>query len=362
MIPVTKPYLPEKHIYDKYINEIWEREWLTNHGPLVLELESRLKAFSGSQNTLFISNGTIALQIAIKALGLKGEIITTPFSYVATTSCIVWENCVPVFADIDPYSWNISVEEIEKKITAKTSAILATHVFGIPCEIKEIEVLAKKYNLKVIYDAAHAFGSEYAGESLLNFGDISICSFHATKLFHTVEGGGIFCNDNDVAFKSSYMRNFGHNGTDAFWGIGINGKNSEFHAAMGLSIWPDINKIIERRRLTFNLYKEGFKNLLQSGKLQMQIEPVDSNSNKAYVPVLFKDEKTLLRVIGVLNEHNIFPRRYFHPSLNTLPYVSGNCPIAENISQRIICLPTYYKLGEEQINYIVDIINNLDFL
>src|SRR5690554_7951083 len=234
MILVTKPFLPPQEEYQHYLNKIWQSGWLTNMGPLSKVLEKHLSEFLRVENILFVTNGTIALQMAIKALELKGEVITTPFSFVATTSSIVWEGCTPVFVDIDPNSLNIDANKIEAAITPNTSAILATHVYGNPCDVKAIEAIAKKYNLKVIYDAAHAFGVEVYGKSIFEYGDISICSLHATKLYHSTEGGLIFAKDAAVHRKLTYIRNFGISGFYEFAELGINGKNSEYHAAMGL--------------------------------------------------------------------------------------------------------------------------------
>ena len=208
MIPVTKPFLPPIELYNEYIKSIWEREYLTNNGPLVLELESKLKNYLGIKNLLYLTNGTIALQIAIKALNITGEIITTPFSYVATTSSIVWEGCKPVFVDIDSKSLNIDANKIENAITSKTQAILATHCFGVPCDVEAIDIIAKKHNLKIIYDAAHCFGTKFKGESIFNWGDISTTSFHATKIFHTIEGGAVFSSNSLLIKKMSLLRNF----------------------------------------------------------------------------------------------------------------------------------------------------------
>ena len=234
MIPVTKSFLPPIEDYIEYLKQIWDSNQLTNNGPLVKELEQKLKEYFDVKHLFFVSNGTIAEQIAIKAADLKGDIITTPFSYVATTSSIVWEGCQPVFVDIDPQTLCMNPDLIEDAITEKTTGIIPTHVYGIPCDVEKIQEIAEKHSLKVIYDAAHTFGGKYKGKSIASYGDISFLSFHATKVFHTVEGGAIITNDDELAHKISYMRNFGHNGPEDFWGVGINGNNSEFHAAMGL--------------------------------------------------------------------------------------------------------------------------------
>lgn len=345
MIPVTKPYLPELAEYMKYVNKIYQRNWLTNNGPLVNEFELRLKKFLNVNHLLYVTNGTIALQIALKSLELKGEIITTPFSYVATTSSIVWEGFTPVFVDIDRDTFNLNPSKIEEKITRNTVAILATHCFGNPCDIESIDTIAKRHNLKVIYDAAHCFGVEYNGMSIFSYGDISTTSFHATKLMHSVEGGGIFTNDPNLLKKMSYMRNFGHAGYEEFEGIGINGKNSEFHAAMGLANLVDINAILERRKVLFENYN------VILGELKYKRQTISPNTlyNFSYYPVLFENEQEMLKIKRVLDDNEIFSRRYFYPCLNTLSYVDhSHTPIADHISKSILCLPLYHILTESE--------------
>ena len=352
MINVTKTYFPPLEEYNKYLIDIWEREWITNHGPLVLELEQRLKEYFNVKHFFFVNNGTIALQIAIKALELGGEIITTPFSYVATTSSIVWEGCTPVFVDIDPVTFTINPELIEDAITSGTKAILATHVYGYPCHIKRIEEIAQRNNLKVIYDAAHAFGVQSYNRHLVTFGDVSTLSFHATKIFHTVEGGAVLTNDDEIAHKISYMRNFGHKGYEEFWGLGINGKNCELHAAMGLCILPKINEIISARKEISGFYD----NLLADIDIVKPISAIkEFEYNYAYYPVVFQSEKQLLQVKENLNDLNIFPRRYFYPSLDKLNYVkSRSMPVADKISSSVLCLPLYYDLSLTEVESITD--------
>src|SRR5690606_14016131 len=248
MIPVTKPFLPPVEEYKKIIDGIWQRQWLTNMGPLASDLEIKLKQHLDLKHLLFVTNGTVALQMAIKALALKDEIITTPFSFVATTSSIVWEGCTPVFVDIDKDSLCIDATKIEEAITEKTTGILATHVYGNPCDVIKIEEVAKKHNLKVIYDGAHAFGVEINGRSVFEYGDVSICSLHATKLYHSIEGGFIVTNKTELLKKMAHIRNFGISGFDSFSELGLNGKNSEFHAAMGLVNLNYIKNIHEKRQ------------------------------------------------------------------------------------------------------------------
>lgn len=352
-INVTRPFLPSLEQYTELIRGVWERGWLTNNGPLVNELELQLKEKLDIPHLLFLNNGTIALQIAIKALGLKGEVITTPFSYVATTSSIVWESCSPIMVDICPKTLNIDASRIEAAISERTSAILATHVFGNACDIEAIESVAKKHGLKVIYDAAHAFGSIYKGKSLLSYGDVSTCSFHATKLFHTIEGGCVTTPSPMTLKTMAEMRNFGHTSQTSFGGVGINGKNSEFHAAMGLCNLPQVGEIIAaRQRIT-----ERYKSNLHATELQFQQLSKDLDYNHAYFPVIFSSEKDLLATQEGLNLHGIFPRRYFYPSLSELPYIQGqSCPISEDISRRVMCLPLYPGLSDVEIDMICRLI------
>lgn len=354
MIPVTKPFLPDINLYKSYVDGIWQRQWLTNHGPLVEELEEKLKEYLNVKHLLFVSNGTIALQLAIKALDLKGEIITTPFSYVATTTSILWENCTPVFVDIEPGTYSINPALIEDAITSDTTAILATHVFGNPCDIDAIHSIASKHGLQVIYDGAHTFGVQYKGKSLLSYGDVSTCSFHATKIFHTTEGGAVICNDKKVFEKIYLYRSFGHLG-DNYQTMGVNGKNSELHAAMGLSVLPSLREIIEKRKQIMAWYDAGIDaSMVEKIRIRENTE-----WNYSYYPVLFKSEKVLLAALKKLNDNSIFPRRYFYPSLNTLKYVqSKKMPVSEDISQRILCLPLYFELSKEDVSRICFIITN----
>lgn len=349
MIPVTKPFLPPKAEYIDLVDKIWQRNWLTNNGPLVNDLELKLKAYFDVDHLLFTSNGTVAIQLAIKALNLSGEIITTPFSYVATTSSIVWEGCTPIFADIDPNRLTIDPTKIEDLITDKTTAILATHVYGIPCHIEEIQAIADKHQLKVIYDAAHAFGTTYKGKSLLSYGDISTLSTHATKLFHTIEGGAVITNNPDTLKTLSYMRNFGHDGPEKFHGIGINGKNSEFHAAMGLNNLKYVDRIIDKRKSDSQQYD----NWLLDKNLTRPIIPVHTEYNCSYYPIIFETSEIAIKVFKALEIHEIFARRYFFPSLSTLPYVGQTqTPISVDVASRVLCFPLYYDLSKEEIDLI----------
>jgi dTDP-4-amino-4,6-dideoxygalactose transaminase len=358
MINVTKTFLPPLEEYMHLVKRAFDNNWLSNRGELVLELEEKLKDYLSVDNILIMNNGTTPLQIALKLLGGGGEIITTPFSYVATTAAIVWENCTPVFVDIDPEYLTIDETKIEAAITSKTTCILATHVFGNPCNVSAIDIIAKKYNLKVIYDAAHCFGVKYNGKSIFEYGDVSTCSFHATKLFHTGEGGAIFCNDEALRDKIFYSHNFGHNGPLDFHGLGINGKISELQAAMGLAIFPSISSILKTRQEVVNYYDDNLKFI----KLKKITIRNNSEWNYSYYPIFFESEDNLLNIQRNLNSENIFPRRYFFPSLNTLNYVlKYNNPISESISKRILCLPLYKDIGIDNLQLIVSLINNLNY-
>ena len=352
MIPVTKSFLPPIEDYTAQLQRAYSKEWLTNRGTLLIELEEKLKVYLNVKNILIMNNGTTPIQIALKLLAGKGEVITTPFSYVATTSSIVWEGATPVFVDINDSNLTIDVAKIEAAITPKTTCILATHVFGNPCDIEAIQAIAIKHNLKVIYDAAHCFGVKYKGESIFNFGDVATCSFHATKLFHTGEGGAIFANDEDLRKKIFYSHNFGHNGPLDFHGLGINGKQSELHAAMGLAVLPYMNHILDKRKEIVDYYLEN----LAKEKIRFMQLSKECVWNYSYFPVIFESEEQLTSVQQKLNEKEIFPRRYFYPSLNRLPYLQApEMPVAEKISSCILCLPLYTSLT--QYEQIVNLIN-----
>lgn len=345
MIPVTKPFLPPREEYRKLVDKVWKRNWLTNNGPLVNDLEIKLKKNLNLDHLLFVSNGTIALQFAINVLNMEGEVITTPFSYVATTSAIVWEECRPVFVDINRDTLNIDPAKIEGAITEDTSAIVATHCFGNPCNVDAIRDIADAHDLKVVYDAAHCFGTTYKGESVFVYGDVSTTSFHATKLYHTVEGGAVITEDPDLLKRMAYMRNFGHDGPGQFNGVGINGKNSEMHAAMGLCNLEYIDEILARRAEQCRYYDELLENLRVK-----RPEPLDeADVNHAYYPVLFESHEAMKQSKEALEKHEISPRRYFSPPLSSLEYVPDTeMQVSEDIASRILCLPLYHNLSKEE--------------
>jgi dTDP-4-amino-4,6-dideoxygalactose transaminase len=351
MIPVTKTFFPPIEEYQTQLQRIWDNQWLTNNGELYKELRKKLKDYLNVNHLIPMTNGTLPIQIALKVFGQGGEVITTPFSYVATTASIVWESCTPVFVDIHPEYLTIDETKIEAAITEKTTCILATHVYGNPCDVEAIEAIAKKHHLKVIYDAAHCFGVTYNGQSIFNYGDVSTCSFHATKLFHTGEGGALFCQDEATLHEMWYRHNFGHNGPEEYHGLGINAKMSELQAAMGLSVFPYIDHIIKERKRVCDYYDD---NIDFTTLQKLKLRP-GTTWNYAYYPVIFKSEAELLKVKARLEAQNIFPRRYFYPSLDKLPYINiKKCSVANEIASKVLCLPLFVSLKKQELNIIVE--------
>jgi dTDP-4-amino-4,6-dideoxygalactose transaminase len=354
MINVTKTFFPPIEDYHKQLQRIWKNEWLTNNGELYKELSQKLQDYLGVNQIIPMTNGTLPLHIALNAFAKQGEVITTPFSYVATTASIVWEKCTPVFVDIHPEYLCIDETKIEAAITDKTTAILATHVYGNPCDVEAIETIAQKHNLKVVYDAAHCFGVTYKGQSIFNYGDVSTCSFHATKLFHTGEGGALFCQDANTRQEMFYRHNFGHDGPEHYHGLGMNAKMSELQAAMGLSMLPYIEEIISERKRVCEYYDQHLNYGILS-KLKLR---EGTNWNYSYYPIIFESQDQLLQTMQRLTAKEIYPRRYFYPSLEELPYIqSSSCPVAKEIATRVMCLPLFVDLKETDLYRIVDIIN-----
>jgi len=353
MINVTKTYLPNIEKYKKYVDKVYKNSWITNNGPLVRELEVRLSEYLGVKNIVLVSNGTAALEIAYRTLEIKSFAITTPFSFVATTSSLVTNGIKPIFCDINSDSLTIDEKKIESLITPNTSAIVPVHVFGNACNIEKIEVIAKKYNLKVIYDAAHAFNVKYNDKSILKYGDISTLSFHATKLFHTIEGGALVINNDNLVKKARELINFGIENTESIPGLGINAKMNEFEAAMGLCMLDEMNIILAKREEIWYRYYNSFKDFIQ---LQQRNE--NATNNFSYFPIVFKSEDECLKIQKILNEENIFPRRYFYPSLDTLNYIEPKqyMPISRDISRRILCLPLYPELKKEEQDKIIELV------
>ena len=353
MIPVTKPYLPSREKLDKYLDGIYERQWLTNNGQLVQELTQRLEDYLGVENLLLVSNGTLALQIAYRALGVSDatlgvqpEAITTPFTFIATASSLKWDGVQPVFADIDPNTWCLNPANIEAAITPNTRAIVPVHVFGNACDVEAIGAIAQKHNLKVIYDASHAFGVNYKGESLLKHGDAATLSFHATKLFHTGEGGAIIFKRKKDLERAKKMINFGITGPESIEELGINAKMNELQAAMGLCVLDEMEDNLKARAAVWHRYEQAL-----SQALQLQAKPEALDYNYAYFPVVFQSEEQAVRVVEKLKESGVLARRYFHPSLETVKSLGAGefQEFSSSIAQRILCLPVYSRLKVDQV-------------
>ena len=355
-IYVTKSFLPPIEEFVKKIKPAWESHMLTNDGPLYQEFEENLREFTKAPHLVCLGNGTIALQIAIRALDLKGEVITTPFTHPATSGTLIWENCQPVYADIDPETLNIDVNKIEEKINSKTTAIMATHVYSNPCDVDAIQKIADKYNLKVIYDGAHAFGVNYKGKSLLSYGDISMVSFNATKIMHSVEGAALFVKNSEMV---DYVRRLGYFGlnktkTAIVQKYGTNAKLIEFCAAIGTINLKYFPQTLQTRKKIYNSY---FRRLESNENIRFQ--KINESVNHSYMPIILSSKEYTEKLLLKLNKENIFPRKYFYPSLETAYSDKINCPIAYDISNRILCLPISDYLEIEQIDRICDIINNI---
>jgi len=353
-IHVTRPALASLEDFSERLADSWKSGVLTHNGPLVQELERQLESYLNVPRLAAVTNGTWALQLAIRALGLQGEIITTPFSWVATISAIIWEGCRPVFVDIDPETLNIDPKQIETRITRHTSAILPVHVFSNPCDTKTIAEIASRHRLKVIYDGAHAFNVRHRDQALATNGDVSALSFHATKLFNTGEGGACVACDPELDARIRRLRFFGHNEERNLVDDGTNAKMTEIHAALGLANLPFSTAVEAKRREDYQRYRTY---LADAPNLRFQKIDPDSY-NFSYMPVIFPDEASLLAVEAALQAESIFARRYFYPALNTLsrlvPY--QHFPHAESISRRILCLPHYFDLSSEDIERISGIV------
>ena len=355
-INVTKVELPNIREYNKYLKKIWATCWVTNNGEFVQLLENKLEDYLDVNNLSLVSNGTLAIQLAIKALDIKGEIITTPFTFVATTNAIIWEGCTPVFADIDENTFNIDPKDVEQKITKNTVAILAVHVYGNPCNIEELERISKKYKIPLIFDAAHTFGVKYKGKSVLDYGDISTLSFHATKIFNTIEGGAVIARNNSLNEKIKLLRNFGIETEDVVSLPGINAKMNEFQAIMGICNLENINKKILLRKKIYGYYKEKL-----NSKIKFQ-ELTSSRYNYSYMPICFKSRTIRDKVFKELLKKDIKTRKYFFPltskstffSKVTMPKLKNAC----KISVRVLCLPLYPSLKIKDVRRIIKIVNS----
>jgi dTDP-4-amino-4,6-dideoxygalactose transaminase len=352
-IYITEPFLPPLGEYLQYLEQIWESKSLTNQGPLVRELEQGIRAFHGIKAQVHcIANGGLGLQIALKALGVTGEVITTPLSYVATTSCPLWQGCSVKFADIDPEHLTIDPAAVESAIGPNTEAILATHVYGNPCDCEKLEAIAKKHGIALIYDAAHAFSVGYQGKSILEYGDASMVSLHSTKLLHAVEGGFLVASDPIVAEKVEWMRRFGHKDDGSYHGVGINAKMSELHAAMGLCNLKYAKEIIQKRKAICAAYDQAIS---QDKALSTIKFRKNTKRNYSYYPVIFDSESSLETKMERFNKLNIFPRRYFYPDLSEFSSQgSANCWRAIDISRRILCLPLAENMDHHATSRVVD--------
>jgi len=360
MIPVTKPYLPDREKLKSYIDGIYERHWFTNNGQLVQDLTRRLEDYLGVENLLLVANGTLALQIAYRALGLStarpGEqpkAITTPFTFIATASSLKWDRVEPVFVDIDPETWCLAPENIEAAIAPSVRAIVPVHVFGNACKVEAIAAIAQKHDLKVIYDGSHAFGVKYNGESLLKHGDAVTLSFHATKLFHTGEGGAIVFKRKEDLERAKKMINFGITGPETIEELGINAKMSELQAAMGLCVLDEIEENLEARAEVWHRYEESL-----ADSLQLQVKRESLIYNYAYFPVVFESEEQALRVAAALKENGVLARRYFYPSLESVEYIAAysDQPVSKDIASRILCLPIFSQLSQSEQSNVLQVI------
>ena len=348
---VTKSFLPPLKEYVSHLEQIWESGVLTNDGRYVKLFEEKLRKLSGCKSALCVSNGTLALQIALKALNITGEVITTPFSFIATTSSIMWEICKPVFADIQPETMNIDPGEIIKKITRKTKAIMAVHVYGNPCNVNVINKIAREHKLKVIYDASHAIGIHYKGKPLFAYGDISTTSFHATKIINTAEGGAVFTNNKKIAGELEFKRNFGYRNYIVH-SLGINAKMSELNAALGYASIKYLAANLKHRKTAFELYRKLFT---QNSRLSYQ--EFITEQNYCYFPVVFSSASLRKKTVKLLQQNNIFPREYFSPSLELVFGNKITCPVAYDISERVLCLPLSAYITKEEVTEVSNIVN-----
>jgi dTDP-4-amino-4,6-dideoxygalactose transaminase len=363
-ILVTRSSMPSMDEYIEEIKSIWESHWMTNMGEKHKFLENELRNYLGVKEVSLFSNGHMALELAIQAFNLKGEVITTPFTFASTTHAIVRNGLTPVFCDINPIDYTIDVEKIEDLITDKTSAIIPVHVYGNICDVKKIEKIAKKYNLRVIYDAAHTFGVKYKGKGMGTFGDASVFSFHATKVFNTIEGGAVCFDNQELGLQLYRLKNFGIRSEEIVDSVGANAKMNEFQAAMGICNLRHVNEEIEKRKKVVERYRS---NLIGIKGLQIHNSQEDVEENYAYFPVIF-DEKvfgvTRNEVYDILKQHDIFTRKYFYPLTNTFDCFHGmydvnDTPTALRISKRVLTLPLYADLAFEDIDRICNIITGL---
>lgn len=360
-IMVTRSSMPPMEEYIAEIRDLWQSRWLTNMGDKHQALEAALRDFFGAQNIELFTNGHLALELSLQALDLSGEVITTPFTFASTTHAIVRNGLEPVFCDIDPQDYTMDVTKLERLVTDRTSAIMPVHVYGNVCRVEEIERVARRYGLKVIYDAAHSFGVRYRGKSTALFGDVSCFSFHATKVFHTIEGGAACFHDRELGEKLSRLKNFGIRNAECVDGVGANAKMNEFCAAMGLCNLRHVNDDIARRKAVAERYRERLE-----GVCGVQLNPVQENvtPNYAYFPVVFHEQEfgsTRNEVFDALQRADIYSRKYFYPLTNTFACFHGKydveqTPVARHIANRVLTLPIYPELEEAEVDRICDVI------
>ena len=352
-IYVTMPTLAPLEEVNDLMKGIWESGIMTHNGPLVQRFEKEVCEYLKVPQMVSCCNGTLALQMAVKALDCKGEIITTPFTFIATVSSIMWEHCTPVFVDVDPETLNIDSKKIEERITCHTVAIMPVHVFGNNCDFEAIDAIAKAHNLPVIYDACHSVGSMYKGESVFKQGTISVTSFHATKMLNTAEGGGVFTLDKEIDEKLRRIRFFGFENHADIVEDGFNGKMTEVHAALGLANLKYLQAALDDRKNKYAIYKSEL-----SKNASLSFQKITYDCNYSYFPLIFASEDDLLKAVSRLNAEGIFPRRYFYPSVNTftklVPYI--RMPKSEDVASRILCLPLYYSLSEADMERIIKLI------
>lgn len=358
-IYVTRPLLPPLKEYEKKLEEIWANQWLTNYGPLEHEFQSHLKNLFNARHVELFSNGHTSLDLALRALNLEGEVITTPFTFASTTQAIMENNLKPVYADVDEEYYNIKPENIESLISEDTCAIVPVHVFGNPCEVEKIESIAKEYGLKVIYDAAHAFGVKIDGKSIVNYGDLSMLSFHATKVFNTIEGGALVFDDDELSYKLRALKNFGITpDKEEVQFMGKNGKMNEFEAAMGLCNLNNLDNVIHERSLIYNHYLECLEDLEDAGDLKVIRPQKNVDYNYAYFTIKLNGVEERDYLMDKLAEYNVFAKKYFYPPCNEFPAYDfeRNTPIAKDVSDSILSLPMYYGLGLDAVGQICEII------
>lgn len=368
-IYVTQPALPDLQEFIPYLEQIWENKILTNNGPFHQQLEEELAEFLGVPYISLFVNGTLALVTSLQVLRITGEVITTPYSFVATTHSLWWNKIKPVFVDIENDFCNLNPDKIETAITPKTTAILPVHVYGNPCKVERIQEIADIYGLKVIYDAAHAFGVKYKGQSICNFGDLSVLSFHATKVFNTMEGGAIICHDAATKKRIDYLKNFGFAGETKVMAAGINSKMNEMQAALGLLQLKYFNENIKKRKAIVEVYQTEFAGVKGISFLPV---PSSTESNYAYFPIFINEKEFGMsrdELYEKLKKNNIYGRRYFYPLISEIPIYKGldsaipdNLPVAESMANKVICLPIYPGLNEKVINFIIKNIKHNPFI